>query len=204
MNASTLTTVHHRVASSGSPVPSVPSISSIAPQPLHRQLPATQSAAYNSQPTTTGFPQQTQPASMHGSWYSSPSIPTIAAPQASHPLAPPPPPPPPQVQAQRSPPTQSEEWDDTYLSVLSTQDPKQLRELLARSNPEIVMPLSGPGPLSQAVILTLLHRVSKRNPKMNEFLADNSGSSLRLFKRHRRSTKPSSRPCGGSSGQLLY
>lgn len=55
----------------------------------------------------------------------------------------------------------SEEWDDTYLSVLSTQDPKQLRELLARSNPEIVMPLSGPGPLSQAVILTLLHRVSK-------------------------------------------
>lgn len=159
MNASTLSTVHHRVATSGSPVPSVPSISSIASQPLHRQLPVTQPPAYNSQPPTSSFPQQTQPASMHGSWYSSPSIPTIAAPQASHPLAPPPPPPPPQIQAQRSPPMKSEEWDDTYLSVLSTQDPKQLRELLARSNPEIVMPLSGPGPLSQAVILTLLHRL---------------------------------------------
>ncbi|KAI6019658.1 hypothetical protein F5J12DRAFT_889955 [Pisolithus orientalis] len=99
----------------------------------------------------------TQPASIHGSWYSSP---TIAAPQASHPIAPPPPPPAPA--SQRSPPTQPqrEEWDDTYLSVLSTQDPKQLRELLARSNPEIVMPLNGPGPLSQAVILTLLRRLA--------------------------------------------
>ncbi|KAH0830388.1 hypothetical protein J3R83DRAFT_1782 [Lanmaoa asiatica] len=92
---------------------------------------------------------------IHGSWYSSPNI---AAPQASHPIAPPPPPPPPS--SQRSPPTQSEEWDDTYLAVLGTQDPKQLRELLARSNPEIVMPLNGPGPLSQAVILTLLHRLA--------------------------------------------
>jgi hypothetical protein len=44
--------------------------------------------------------------------------------------------------------------------VLGTQEARQLRELLARSNPEIVMPLNGPGPLSQAVILTLLHRVS--------------------------------------------
>jgi hypothetical protein len=50
-------------------------------------------------------------------------------------------------------------WDDTYLAVLGTQDLRPLRELLARSNPEIVMPLKGPSPLSQAVILTLVHRV---------------------------------------------
>lgn len=158
MNASNLSVAHHRVAGGGSPVPSAASMSSIAAQPLHRQqLPTTQPAAYTTQATTTSYSQPTQPASIHGSWYSSP---TIAAPQASHPIAPPPPPPAPA--SQRSPPTQPqrEEWDDTYLSVLSTQDPKQLRELLARSNPEIVMPLNGPGPLSQAVILTLLHRLA--------------------------------------------
>ncbi|KAG6331224.1 hypothetical protein ID866_7865 [Astraeus odoratus] len=156
MNASNLSASHHRVASGGSPVPSVPSIASITSQPLRQQLPATQQVSYSSQPTSTSYPQQTPPAPMHGPWYSSPNI---AAPQASHPLAPPPPPPPPQA-TQKSPPSQPEEWDDTYLSVLSTQDPKQLRELLARSNPEIVMPLNGPGPLSQAVILTLLHRLA--------------------------------------------
>jgi len=53
-----------------------------------------------------------------------------------------------------------EEWDDTYLAVLGTQDPRQLRELLSRSNPEIVLPLKGSGPLSQAVVLTLLHRLA--------------------------------------------
>lgn len=98
------------------------------------------------------FQQQTQPAMP---WFSS----AIAAPQASHPAAPPPPPPPPPL-AQRTPPAKSEDWDETYLAVLGTQDARQLRELLARSNPEIVMPLNGPGPLSQAVILTLLHRAS--------------------------------------------
>ena len=50
-------------------------------------------------------------------------------------------------------------WDDTYLNVLGTQDTRQLRELLARSNPDAVMPLKGQSPLSQAVILTLVHRV---------------------------------------------
>ena len=54
---------------------------------------------------------------------------------------------------------QSEEWDDAYLAVLGSQDVRQLRELLSRSNPEIVMPLNGPSPLSQAVMLTLVHRV---------------------------------------------
>ena len=97
---------------------------------------------------------------MHGPWFG----PSIAAPQASHPTAPPP------IPSQnsgisnlnRTPPLhpqQPEEWDDTYLAVLGTQDNRQLRELLARSNPDITMPVGGGGPLSQAVVLTLVHRV---------------------------------------------
>ncbi|KAH7918211.1 hypothetical protein BV22DRAFT_1200056 [Leucogyrophana mollusca] len=145
---------HHRIPSNSSPAGSVSGMSGIS-QTMHRQQnlqPASQQPSYGS-PQHGSFSQQTQPPSMHGSWFS----PSIAAPQASHPIAPPPPPPPPMTQ--RTPPA-SEEWDDTYLGVLGTQDPKQLRELLARSNPEIVMPMNGPGPLSQAVILTLLHRLA--------------------------------------------
>lgn len=100
-------------------------------------------------PQLYGPPQQPpQQTTMQGSWFPS----GIPAPQASHPALPPP--------TQQTPPAPSEEsWDDTYLSVLGTQDLRQLRELLARSNPEIVMPLKGQSPLSQAVILTLVHRV---------------------------------------------
>jgi hypothetical protein len=54
----------------------------------------------------------------------------------------------------------AENWDESFINVLGTQDPRQLRDLLARSNPEIVMPLNAHGPLSQAVVLTLIHRVS--------------------------------------------
>lgn len=93
------------------------------------------------------------PASMQQPWFSQ----NIAAPQASHPTAPPPLPS--QQGLRTSPQRQSEEWDDIYLGVLGTQDGRQLRELLARSNPEIIMPLKGSGPLSQAVVLTLVHRV---------------------------------------------
>jgi hypothetical protein len=71
----------------------------------------------------------------------------------------------PQSQSQQQPqpqPQRSEDWDDTFLGVLSTQDHGKLRELLARCNPEVIMPSSGNGqsPLSQAVVLTLIHRVS--------------------------------------------
>ncbi|KZT69035.1 hypothetical protein DAEQUDRAFT_757242 [Daedalea quercina L-15889] len=112
-----------------------------------------------SQPPYSGqhgsFQGPQMPASMHQPWFNQ----NIAAPQASHPTAPPLLPP--QQQPLRtSPPTQTEEWDDTYLAVLGTQDVRQLRELLARSNPEVVMPLKGSGPLSQAVVLTLVHRLS--------------------------------------------
>lgn len=105
-------------------------------------------------------PQPQQPQAMHGPWFG----PNIAAPQASHPTAPPPIPPQ-QTFSRGTPPGpgQQEEWDDAYLAVLGTQDVRQLRELLARSNPEVVMPLNGPSPLSQAVILTLVHRVSERS-----------------------------------------
>jgi hypothetical protein len=61
--------------------------------------------------------------------------------------------------SQRSPPVQHDAWEDTYMAVLGTQDPKQLRELLARSSPEVVMPMDRKGPLSMAVILSILHRV---------------------------------------------
>lgn len=126
-----------------------------------------------SQPSSSGyqpqhgpFPQQQshQPPPMHGPWFSSSNI---AAPQASHPTAPPPVPQQPNMN--RTPPLgQSEEWDDTYLAVLGTQDTRQLRELLARSNPEVIMPLGGGGPLSQAVVLTLVHRVSLYVPARRE------------------------------------
>ncbi|EIW85394.1 hypothetical protein CONPUDRAFT_118217 [Coniophora puteana RWD-64-598 SS2] len=124
---------------------------------MHRQASsnhANQQYAPSSHPT---YPQPLPPTQQNASsqWYSSP----IAAPQASHPLNPPPAA---QPIAQRSPPSQSqsEDWDDTFLHVLGSQDSKQLREVLARSNPEIIMPMNGVGPLSQAVILTLVHRLA--------------------------------------------
>ena len=99
-------------------------------------------------------PQQTLPAPQSAPWFTT----NIAAPQASHPVAPPPAP----QAINRTPPlTQNEEWDDKYLAVLGSQDTRQLRELLARSNPEVVMPTTGSGPLSQAVVLTLVHRLSQ-------------------------------------------
>lgn len=101
--------------------------------------------------------QQQQQPPTHAPWFTS----NIVAPQASHPTAPPPVPAqaPQQQMMRQSPPVQNEEWDDTYLAVLGSQDSRQLRELLARSNPDAIMPMKGNGPLSQAVVLTLVHRV---------------------------------------------
>jgi hypothetical protein len=45
------------------------------------------------------------------------------------------------------------------FAVLGTQDVRQLHELLARSNPEVDMPLKGSSPLSQALMVALMHRV---------------------------------------------
>lgn len=119
--------------------------------------PLSQQPTSNYAPQHGPFPQPQQQTTNapvpHGPWFGQTNI---AAPQASHPVAPPPAP----QQVNRTPPlTQTEEWDDTYLAVLGAQDTRQLRELLARSNPEVVMPSSSSGPLSQAVVLTLVHRV---------------------------------------------
>jgi hypothetical protein len=93
-------------------------------------------------------PQGTQPQ-----WFGPP----IAAPQASHPIVPPPPAHP---HPQRSPSIPPDQWDELYLSVLHTQDPNKLRELLATTDPDMIMPLNGPSLVSQAVILTLVHRLA--------------------------------------------
>ena len=110
-------------------------------------------------PQQSGYPQQHSgyqqgippPPVLHNpqQWFNT----NIAAPQASHPTAPPP------VQSHTSP-APAEEWDESYLAVLSTQDLRQLRDLLGRSNPEVIMPVNTTPPLSQAVILTLVHRLA--------------------------------------------
>jgi hypothetical protein len=100
------------------------------------------------------FQQQPPPPVMHPAWYGPP----IAAPQASHPATMPQPPPQ-QSQQNQSPPIKADQWDEIYLGVLHTQDASKLRELLSHTNPELIMPLNGPALVSQAVILTLVHRV---------------------------------------------
>ena len=140
----------------------VPQIQANLNQPHHRQ----QNQAQPSQTTSSyshnlgNFQQQSQPPPppppvMHGAWYSA----GIAAPQASHPATLPQPPPS-QPQSERSPPIKPEQWDEIYLGVLHTQDAAKLRDLLSHTNPELIMPLNGPSLVSQAVILTLVHRVS--------------------------------------------
>ncbi|KAM6500667.1 hypothetical protein JOM56_003681 [Amanita muscaria] len=128
-------------------------------QPSHLRQPTIPTGV---QPTSSyvpaKFPQQSQQQSvLHSSWFPS----GIAAPQASHPATIPQPPPlqpqAQQVTQERSPPDQ---WDETYLKILNRQDPGELRDLLAHTNPDVVMPLNGPSQVSQAVVLTLIHRLS--------------------------------------------
>ncbi|KAL4268655.1 Enhancer of mRNA-decapping protein 4 WD40 repeat region domain-containing protein [Pleurotus pulmonarius] len=111
-------------------------------------------------PTNYGhnnFSPQTQPpAPLHTAWYSN----SIAAPQASHPATLPQPNPQPQERTPVTPPVKPEQWDEIYLGVLHTQDTTKLRDLLMHTNPDVIMPLNGPVLVSQAVILTLVHRLS--------------------------------------------
>jgi hypothetical protein len=148
MNTPSVPLIHHHAPPNrGSPVAGVQHAQgNISQLPLRQQPVAPASTNYGQ-----NYQQQPQPPAMTGAWFPT----AIAAPQASHPAAPPPT----AAHAQRTPPAKQEEWDDTYLAVLGTHDPHQMRELLARSNPDVVMPLNSPGPLSQAVILALLHRV---------------------------------------------
>jgi hypothetical protein len=98
------------------------------------------------------------PVNMQQQWYQPPMV----APQASHPTLPPPVAP--QAQAPPPPAPRESEWDDTYLHVLHQESPQQLHDLLSRSDPDAVMPLNAPVPLSQAVVLTVIHRVRSRPP----------------------------------------
>lgn len=100
------------------------------------------------------FQQPSQIPTVAQGWFSNNNI---AAPQASHPATIPQPPPPPQ--AERTPPIKADQWDEIYLGVLHTQDAAKLRELLSHTNPELIMPTNGAPLVSQAVILTLVHRV---------------------------------------------
>ena len=159
LNNSVSNTPSHLLPSRSSPAPPAPTNqqqqSGLAgvnqyrhPAQLPAQLP--QQSGYSQQ--HGGYQQPLPPPPvLHSSqpWFNT----NIAAPQASHPTAPPP------VQT-HTPPAPTEEWDESYLAVLSTQDLRQLRELLARSNPEVIMPLNSTPPLSQAVILTLVHRLA--------------------------------------------
>ncbi|KAL0947371.1 hypothetical protein HGRIS_013487 [Hohenbuehelia grisea] len=104
-----------------------------------------------------GFPPPGQAqAVMHPTWYPT----SIAAPQASHPATLPQPPAQQAPPQERTPPIKPEQWDELYLGVLHTQDASKLRDLLNRTNPDVIMPLNGPALVSQAVILTLVHRLS--------------------------------------------
>ncbi|KAJ7702347.1 hypothetical protein B0H17DRAFT_1043830 [Mycena rosella] len=83
-----------------------------------------------------------------------------APPPVMHPGCHDAPAPPPQSQQERTPPIKPDQWDEIYLGVLHTQDPAKLRDLLSHTNPELIMPLNGPTLVSQAVCLTLIHRLS--------------------------------------------
>jgi hypothetical protein len=123
---------------------------------LPSNIPPSSSYPATSVPSTFQGPAPAPPS--HSQWYGPTS--NIAAPQASHPVTLP------QASASqvsekdRSPPLKGEQWDDIYLSVLHTDDPNKLRDLLSRTNPELVMPMHGTSLVSQAVVLTLIHRLS--------------------------------------------
>jgi hypothetical protein len=110
-------------------------------------------------PPNPGMPHipalPTQQPGTQWPWFSPPPQATDLCPwnpSSSYPALPPP--------IQQMPPALSKEmWDDTYPAVLGIHDHRQLCEPLARTNPEVFTPSKGQDPLSQAVILTLLHRV---------------------------------------------
>ena len=56
-------------------------------------------------------------------------------------------------------PGSTDNWDVSFRAILGNQNPRELREALARANPDIILPWQGASPLSQIVILGLLHRV---------------------------------------------
>ncbi|KAF8969897.1 hypothetical protein BDZ97DRAFT_1915012 [Flammula alnicola] len=127
--------------------PNIPPANPPLPTYMHSHPPFQQPPPQQQQQQQPHIQQQPQ-------WYSA-----IAAPQASVPATLPQAPAP-QPQQERTPPVKNDQWDENYLGVLHSQDPTKLRDLLARTNPDLVLPLNGPPLVSQAVILTLIHRLS--------------------------------------------
>jgi hypothetical protein len=185
-----------------SPGPTVSHSQANLNQPHLRQqnLPPISQAPPNYTHNQGNFQQQTQPSVLHPPWFAA----GIAAPQASHPATlPQPPQQQSQPQQERTPPIKPEQWDEIYLGVLHTQDASKLRELLSHTNPELIMPLNGPSLVSQAVILTLVHRVS--NPFITTSSpAHSSFSSLPSSVRHRQMTNRSKLHYGGFNDQSLF
>jgi len=128
----------------------------------HRQGPAsTNSTASSFMPYSQPQlqPQSQVPAqAQQGGWVNPGITQSIQAPLG---------PPPQSIPTVVSPPIQAppapvrvEDWDSTFLTTLGQNDHKQLRDLLSRSPPDVVLPVSQPSPLSQTVILALIHRMA--------------------------------------------
>jgi len=119
--------------------------------PPHLRQPLPPQPQYANVPSGNYGPQGAPPPPQQN-WYAASGLPPQATPpgNASN------------VNVNIPPPSsKSEEWEEVFMTVLGgNQDLRQLKELLARSNPEAILPANGKGPLSQAVVLTLLHRVS--------------------------------------------
>ncbi|KAG8865326.1 hypothetical protein FRB96_000216 [Tulasnella sp. 330] len=133
------------------------------PQQHHRQAPVTTA------PSTSSFlPSYSQP--QQGSW-GNPTMNTQPVQSPLGPLLPPP------TMASAAPPTQApapapaphraeptphrnEDWDSTFLNTLGQNDHKQIRDLLSRTPPDSVLPVGQVSPLSQTVILALIHRLA--------------------------------------------
>ncbi|CAK5279371.1 unnamed protein product [Mycena citricolor] len=124
-----------------------------------------QAPSYGPQHFQQAPPPPQGPPPMQQQWFNPPPI---VAPQASHPPTMPQAP-----QSERTPPMKADQWDEMYLSCLHTQDQGKLRELLAHSNPDVVMPLNGIPLVSQPVILTIVARlaseISESSPSEESF-----------------------------------
>jgi len=132
-----------------------PTPSEYLQQQHHRQ------AAMPTNSSASSFmPTYAQP--QNNGWSNNPLPPAI-----QQPLGPPPSllssmPPPAQAQAPAPAPAppRVDDWDGTFLGTLGQNDPKAIRDLLARSPPDVVLPVGQTSPLSQTVILALVHRLA--------------------------------------------
>ncbi|KAF9049359.1 hypothetical protein BDZ89DRAFT_1126743 [Hymenopellis radicata] len=118
------------------------------------------------QPPPGWYPHDPQPQSMPPSWYGR----GIAAPQPSHPVQPPP--------TMEKPITVEEmsKYEDQFLEALSSSNtPRDLINIMARTNIDTVLPLRPDAPtLSQTIVIVIIHR--------NTSVIDSSAPSDMSFK----------------------